>query len=768
MATESASDALNSTGGPAADAARQRARRRRRVLRYLAAVMATVGALVFFAFVTASANSAFFERNYTTLLWTNALLLVALASTVVILAYRLWQRWRARRFGARLMARVALMFALFGLLPGALIYGLSVQFLSRSLESWFNPRVDAALEAGVNLGRSALDMIKAEVSGKARVIARELSEVSPAVQGAMLNRLRDQAQLGEVTLLGANGKVIATAGGGISLLPDVPSAGGFSRLRGMRSLVEIEGDPSGDAQVGGELRVRAIVPVPRSSALTALDAEERYLQVVQPVPPQFAQNAQSVATVYQDYRQLSLARKGLRQIYAITLTMALLLAAFAALVAALLMATRFARPLLVLADGTRAVAEGDYRALPLPRTRDEIAELTQSFNLMTAQLAQARAEVLARGAELERANGYLSSVLANISTAVLVFDARMRLLTANAAAMRVLGDMAAPGSDLDALPAIGRVAADIRSLFDTQGLEPATASTWQHQFDIELGDGATLVLLARGSRLELTAGSGYVLVFDDISEVISAQRTIAWSEVARRLAHEIKNPLTPIQLSAERLAIKLAPKLEHDDAAILQRGTTTIVSQVAALKQMVDEFREYARMPVAKPEALDLNHLVEEVLGLYAGGEHGIVSDLKPDLPRIVGDATQLRQVIHNLLQNAQDAVSARLATGAQTPDAGEASIVVRTGALEYGATDTARVLARSCAVRLEVIDRGTGFSAKLLQRAFEPYVTTKARGTGLGLAIVRKIVEEHGARIDLQNAEGGGAVVGITFLRLA
>jgi len=743
--------------------ARVRARRIRRGLRYLVVALAALAAVLFFVFVSASATGEFFERNYTLLLWLNAGLLVLLLLTVLVLAFRLWQRWRNGRFGARLMARLALLFILIGVLPGVLIYTVSVQFLGRSLESWFNPRVDAALEAGLNLGRSALDAFKSDAAAKARAMALELADATPGMVGTLLIRLREQAQVGEAIVFTANGRLIASAGGGITLVPDVPSGATLARLRVTRFVVQIEGDASGDPNAGGALRVRAIVLIPRSAASLDLDAEQRYLQIVQTMSPQFAQNAQSVEAVYQDYQKLSLAREGLRKIYAITLTMTLLLAAFAAMVAALIMATRFARPLLMLAEGTRAVAGGDYRPLPETGTRDEIEALTQSFNAMTSQLGEARAQVLSREAELERANSFLSSVLANISTGVLVFDPQFRLITANAAAGDILGDalLHSSGVSIDDLPAISAIATELRAQFETELRDLA----WQHEFEIDRGDAGSLVLLARGSRLALAAGLGHVIVFDDISDVISAQRAVAWSEVARRVAHEIKNPLTPIQLSAERLEKKLADKLSPEDAAILRRGATTIVAQVAAMKHMVDEFREYARMPPTQLMQLDLNGLVEDVLGLYAGADRGLRVELGSKLPAIEGDASQLRQVIHNLLQNAQDSVAARLQTGEiGLDDLGQPRVIVRTGALEYVAADGTR----HDAVRLEVQDRGTGFNPKLLHRAFEPYVTTKARGTGLGLAIVRKIVEEHGARVELQNVDSGGALVTITFFRLA
>ncbi|CAN5385326.1 sensor histidine kinase EsaS [soil metagenome] len=761
---------------------RARTQRLNRSLRYLAVAFMALAAVLFFVFVTASANSAFGERNYTLLLWLNVALLACLALTVMVLAWRLWQRRRDGKFGARLMIRFAVTFTLVGVLPGTLIWLVSGQYLARSLDSWFNVRIETALDAGLTLGRTALDEQKLDVAGRARSMAGELAGATPGTRGPLLNRLREQAQVAEVLMFTASGRVLASAGSAVQLAPDLPSSAAMGALRVSRSYVAVEGDPiepapsrvaRSDGSDRAGLRVRAVVPVAQSTE-SSLSSEQVYLQLIQPVPPSLAQNAQNVEAVSQDYRQLALARQGLQRIYGVTLTMALLLSMFGAMVVALLLAGRFARPLLALAEGTRAVAGGDYRALPEPKLRDEIGALTESFNAMTAQLADARETVQANETQLQRSNAFLSGVLANISTGVLVLDGRFQLLSANDAAAHILGEPidTARGQALENVPVIGRLALALSARFASE--VAAGRATWQQKFEIERADAGPLVLLMRGSRLVPRAAgngdpgfnatngpqasganiSGYVIAFDDISDVISAQRAIAWAEVARRLAHEIKNPLTPIQLSAERLEHKLASKLSPEDAAMLRKGASTIVAQVSAMKHMVDEFREYARMPAAALVPLDLNALIDEVLALYGGSEARVQAELGEGLPTIPGDATQLRQIIHNLLQNAQDAVAAAKAAAAPgLPSVTDSrpDVIVRTTRLEYG-------------VKLEVQDRGTGFNPKIIARAFEPYVTTKPRGTGLGLAIVRKIAEEHGARVDIHNVEGGGAVVAVTF----
>jgi nitrogen fixation/metabolism regulation signal transduction histidine kinase len=444
------------------------------------------------------------------------------------------------------------------------------------------------------------------------------------------------------------------------------------------------------------------------------------------------------------------------------------------MVSAFLLATDLAEPLLLLAEGTKAVAEGNLSPRPIVATSDELGTLTQSFNTMTMQLADARAAVERNRQALEDAKAYLESVLANMSAGVMVLDEQLRLVTFNASASRILHqDLAVfQGHIFASIDSVAAFSQPIIDAFSNQNAQAAGENVdsvgqyWQQQIEIprhmmgEDGDG-DIALLARGGRLPVGSGSGYVVVFDDISDLISGQRSIAWAEVARRLAHEIKNPLTPIQLSAERLMMKLQPKLDTNDGALLERGTNTIVNQVLAMQQMVDNFRDYAKTPPPQLQPLDLNALIEEILELYPDGKdlRSIQAHLPDDLPRILGDATQLRQVVHNLLQNAQDA------TSESNTSPRSVRIDVTTEAVHYaeaeGSTRTA--------VRLTVADNGSGFDQRMLARAFEPYATSKRRGTGLGLPVVKKIIEEHGGTIELQNRKDGpGAKVLILLRKLA
>ena len=763
-----------------------------RFLRYFLVVGGAVVSILLFLLASASENSAFFDRHYPALLVLNALIAVALLALVALLLTRLYRGRKRREFGSRLMTRLVLLFAVVGILPGTVIYMVSVQFVSRSIESWFDVRVESALESGLTLGRTALDASLADLTAKGRSIALELSEMSESAQVTQLSRLRDQSQMQEATIVTSNGHIVATVGGRLgTLVPDLPTAAMLRQARMSRAFAAIEGgfdssdNPARDNQApaaqeqraqtnaAADLRLRVVVEIPASNADLSLQSETRFLQLLQPVPAHLAANAEALRAAYSEYQERSLARTGLRKIYLVTLTLTLLLAIFGAIAAAFLIAGDLAQPLLVLAEGTKAVAEGNLSPRPIVATSDELGTLTQSFNTMTRQLSEARASAERNRAALSNAKAYLESVLANMSAGVMVLDSQFRLVTCNESVERILlNDFDAHiGKPLSSIEGLEPMANAITKAFSEQRAQ-ATGDApsdlhWQKQIEVprrgaEPGGDSDIALLARGSYLPVAGGTGYIVVFDDITDVISAQRSVAWGEVARRLAHEIKNPLTPIQLSAERLQMKLEPKLEGQDAAVLSKSTTTIVNQVAAMKRMVDDFRDYAKTPPAVLSPLDLNALVEEILHLYVGGDDDrsiIHASLSPALPQVMGDATQLRQVIHNLLQNAQDAVADCATLPGDKP-----RIDVTTEAVHYDDPDGHRT-----AVRLTVADNGPGFSPKILSRAFEPYVTSKPRGTGLGLAMVKKIVDEHGGRIDIKNrSNGGGAKVAILLLKLA
>lgn len=759
----------------------------RRTLRYLLVVGGAIVSILLFLLASASENSDFFDRHYPELLLLNAVIAVALLALVALLLARLYRGYRRREFGSRLMARLVMLFALIGILPGVIIYIVSVQFVSRSIESWFDVRVESALEAGVTLGRTALGASLNDLSAKARSMAHELSEMSEATQVTQLSRLRDQSQMQEATIITSSGQIIVSAGGQIgALVPDLPSAAILRQARMSRGYAAIEDEQppqaamstpdgaqnpeGGQARSSGGLRLRVVVVIPQAGNRLALQSEPRFLQLLQPVPPDLAANAEALRAAYSEYQERSIARTGLRKIYIVTLTLTLLLAIFGAIAASFLIAGDLAEPLLVLAEGTKAVAEGNLSPRPIVASSDELGTLTQSFNIMTRQLSDARVSVERNRAALENAKAYLESVLANMSAGVMVLDGQFKLVSCNESVERILQHDfdSYIGKPLSVIPGLEPFAEAVIAAFSEQSAQSGddgSAVHWQKQLGVprRSGDsepGNEITLLARGSFLPVAGGAGHIVVFDDISDVISAQRSIAWGEVARRLAHEIKNPLTPIQLSAERLQMKLETKLEAGDAAVLAKGTRTIVNQVSAMKRMVDDFRDYAKTPAAAPSPLDLNALIEEILQLYISDvESGVIqSRLERELPPVLGDTTQLRQVIHNLLQNALDAVSD------PSVQHGKPQIEVSTETVHYQNSDGSTRFA----VRLCVTDNGPGFSPKILARACEPYVTSKPRGTGLGLAMVKKIVDEHDGRIDIRNrSSGSGAKVAILLRKL-
>jgi nitrogen fixation/metabolism regulation signal transduction histidine kinase len=739
------------------------------------ALVATTGAGLVLSFVLSlvTRGGGIYERHFAWLFWANAAVAALLLVVIGFAVVRLWLRVRRRKFGSRLLVKLAGILALVGLLPGLVIYTVSYQFVSRSIEAWFDVRVASALDAGLNLGRSTLDTLAGDVAAKTRLAAERLGDPRSVLAALALERLREQIGASEVSIVGASGQVLLTAGGGAALIsPERPSALLLRQARDGGGGYQIEGleDESGAATATAATRsvvpvagarVRALARLP-STDLNLRADEQRYLMASVPIPAALAADALAVQAAYSEYQQRALARDGLRRAYIGTLTLALVLSVFGAVLLAILLGNQLARPLLLLADGVRQVAAGDLTAKPVFASRDELGGLTRSFAEMTQQLADARAQVQRGVAQLEGARTRLQTILDNLTAGVIVFDRDGRIDTVNPGATRILRMPLASwrGQRLADRLELQDFAQAVARRFELLATHPEAGERdhWQEAYELQRDARETQTLLLRGATLPLEYR---LLVFDDITEVVSAQRSLAWAEVARRLAHEIKNPLTPIQLSAERLQHKLHARLQGADQALLERSVATIVSQVQAMQQLVNEFRDYARLPAARLQPLDLNALATEVLALYGQAQDSgrLGAHLAEDLPQILGDPSQLRQVIHNLLQNALDAVADR-------PD-GHVQLTTAAALGDDG---------RLRAVRLTVRDNGPGFAAHVLQRAFEPYVTTKPKGTGLGLAVVKKIADEHRARLALANVRQGtppddqvaGARVSISFSEFA
>ena len=705
------------------------------------------GLVLVFLLSLATNSRGLYEQHYVWLFWVNVVVAGLLLLVIGIAGVRLLLRVRRGKFGSRLLLRLAAVFAMVGVVPGVLIYTVSYQFVSRSIETWFDVKVEGALDAGLSLGRATLDAQVNDLATKTRLAAERLGDTANPVPTLALERLREQLSAQEVTLLGANGQVLLTVGRiTTAFSPERPSTTQLRQVRSARVMSQLEGLDEDSVAASNAARVRALAYMPSNSF--SLGAQDRFLMVTQMLPTSMVTNALSVQAAYREYQQRALARDGLRRMYIGTLTLTLVLAVFGALLLAVTLGNQLARPLLVLAEGVRQVARGDLTRKQVFASRDELSGLTRSFADMTEQLSEARSLVQRSLAQLEAARTNLQTILDNLTAGVIVFDRDGHIDTVNPGATRILRlpVSAYRGRLLSEVPGLQDFAAAVAQRFELHRGSPEAGERdhWQDAFDLQTTaangrENDKITLLVRGASMP---HAGQLMVFDDITEVVSAQRAEAWSEVARRLAHEIKNPLTPIQLSAERLQHKLESKLEGLDQAMLVRSVGTIVNQVQAMKTLVNEFRDYARLPAARPRALDLNALVSEVLTLYATAQESgrLSAELTPGLPTILGDTTQLRQVIHNLVQNALDAVAERP----------EGWVRLRT---EIARTDHGEIRA----VRLQVLDNGPGFSEKVLKRAFEPYVTTKTKGTGLGLAVVKKIADEHGARIRLANLTVGG-----------
>lgn len=724
-------------------------------MRYIVLISIFCGVFLLYLLSNASANTSASGEYYTLLVTLNVIFGATIFILISVQLLGIYKKLRARVVGIRFTLRLLMSFAAMAFVPGLIVYLVSVNFLTQSIESWFNVKVEAALEGGLNLGRTALDIMLLDVREKAENMANSLAFQASDAHFAMLNDLREKSSVQDATLFTAQGRILAVSSGdSTSFLPALPSVTQLrqARVHAVGSIEPIENKG---------LYLRVLVPV----AVQELAGETRILQLLQPVPKSLASTAESVQGVYQDYQKLSYSRAALREVFALTLTLVMLIAMLIAVAIAFVLSRRLSAPLTVLAEGTKAIASGDYNTMLPEHGKDELGVLVKSFNSMTRQLNDATKTTELNRARVEEARGYLATILAHLSSGVIALNGQGQLRTFNQAAIQILGVdlgqyIGAPLNKI--MQEHARVSLFLQKIEEKNQVVDSAKTTPNkpylakanvkelEQTQVELvGQQGKQILTLRGTRLP---DGGYVAVFDDATTMIQAQRDAAWGEVARRLAHEIKNPLTPIQLSAERVAHKLRDKLETSDAQMLNRSIKTIVNQVDAMKQMVNEFSEYARSPAPNLITLDLNALVSEVVSLYENEDikdkkSTIVVSLTEAPTQILGDNTMLRQVLHNLLQNAQDALQSR-------PNP---TILVKTEL-------------QKSTLQLSVQDNGSGFPVEMLPHAFEPYMTTKIHGTGLGLAIVKKIIDEHQGTIRIENLTAPdteqpvGAVIKINF----
>ncbi|MHB8720471.1 MAG: sensor histidine kinase [Steroidobacteraceae bacterium] len=711
------------------------------IRKYGSTVLGAIGVVLWlvalYLLASAAQNSARFER------WMPWILLInisGLLTLVLLLAgklTRLVRDYRRHVPGSRLKGRTVAIFSALAVAPILVVYYFSLQFINRGIDSWFELEVSQGLKDTRELAHAALEVRKGEFLQHTQVVAHTLSASSDIELLGILDRERRDSTALEFTIVGAQAQILATSSDRpMDTLPVPATDEMMLQLRRGRPYVSLDTD-----SVGGYL-IRAAAP------LDARNGGARVLIALYPVPQQLSQLADTVQRSYTQYANLVQLRGPLKSTFVLILTFVVLMSLIAAVYGAFFAAQRLVQPVQDLIFGTRAVAKGNYDTkLPLP-SRDELGFLVTSFNDMTKRLARAREETRRSQQAVEAERAGLAVILARLSTGVVSLEADLTVRTANQAASAILG------VDLEA--AVGRRFDE--SISDTTLFTQFLAALklhlgaedldWRSQVELS-SDSGKRVLMCACTALpnDLGGAPGVVLVFDDITTLLQAQRDAAWGEVARRLAHEIKNPLTPIQLSAERMRRKFLGQMNAQDAQILERATTTIVAQVDAMKQMVNAFSEYARAPDMHFSRFDLNQLITEVAELYRAQESS--ADLKlllaPELPLISADRMRIRQILNNLVTNSLEALEGR--TGA--------CIEIETHVAEEGPKHVA-------SVAIVVTDNGPGFQRDLIGTVFDPYVTSKPKGTGLGLAIVKKIVEEHGGRIEADNRRSGGARVRI------
>jgi len=699
-----------------------------------------------FLLSTTTENSAVFDRLHVWLLLLNVAGAVVLTALIAYNLASLVSQYRRGAAGSRLTARLVSMFTALAVAPVLVVYFFSFQFISRGIDSWFDVRVERAVGTALELSRDALDVRMRELLARTEALGVELRGSSEGALPGRLAGMRERIGATELTVFGPDGRIIATAAAeSAPALPDLPPDDAILQARAGQAHVGL--DPAGDQG----LFVRAIVPL-RSSFGNGYSGQgysgdhPRFIQALFPINARHGALAETVQQEFVRYQQLELLRQPLKYTFILTLSLVLLVSLLTAVWGGFWAARRVVRPIQDLAEGTRAVARGDYDTrLPMP-ARDDVGFLVLSFNEMTARLADARESAKRSQSQVEGERAFLEAVLVRLSSGVIVLDADLRMRTANAAALGILGAELARivGKPFARLRGAGGGARQF-----VEALEPklaAGARDWREEVVIK-GEGAKRILTCSATTLpgglgdEQGHSGGTVLVFDELTALVQAQRDAAWGEVARRLAHEIKNPLTPIQLAAERLRLRLFDKLEPADAEVLARSTHTIVQQVEALQEMVKAFSEYARAPQMEVSRFSLGALVSEVAELYRerpGGARVRVL-LDTALPHLEADSNRVRQMLHNLIKNAQEALEGRK----------DGEVVVTTRLIRERETQLAE---------LTVEDNGPGFDPQILEAAFEPYVTSKPKGTGLGLAIVKKLAEEHGGSLAVTNRPEGGA----------
>jgi len=698
-----------------------------------AAVLSVLLLLSLYILSGATEDSASFNQQYVLLLITILIGLAMLVAMITANVIRLYKRYKDGEPGSILTTRLLVFFVVIAVIPVSVVYYFSVDFLHRGIDSWFDVRIEKALDDSLELSRSTLDSRLRDLLRSTEQLATDVADESEASAVLRLADLRARSGASEMTLFDGN-RIVASSNSKdeIVINPNRPDETIFNDVSFGRNYAGLDTIPG----VGLQIRVVVRVPIIRA------DLGVRSLQALYPVTARQRELADSVQETFSTYNELVYLRSPLKYSFTLTLSLALLLSILSAVWAAFYTARKLVAPITDLAEGTQAVAAGDYsKRLPLP-VNDELGFLVQSFNQMTRRIERARNDEQLSRDKVDEQQAYQACVLSNLSSGVITLDAEQCLQTFNEAASQILSaDLShVQGKSINELASQhARLGRFVEILLE----QMKKHQQWQEEI-VLFGGGGRQMLVCRGvpmTSAQETSGDT-LIVFEDVTTLMQAQRNAAWGEVARRLAHEIKNPLTPIQLSAERLRHKYLDSMDPESAEVLERSTRTIVQQVEAMKAMVNAFSDYARAPQIKLEALNLNALIDEVLDLYRDDESGLRLNvsLDPVMPHVEADAGRLRQLLHNLIKNSIEAMQDTTAE----PEISFRTLCMQESNCRY--------------VELRIDDNGPGWSGDKESELFEPYVTSKQGGTGLGLAIVKKIVEEHGGMVAAEDRPEGGA----------
>ena len=684
---------------------------------------------------SATQESSQLGEMYSLMLFINALGTLILLILLGVNIFSLGRQLKKREAGSKLTTRMVSLFVILALAPATIVFYFSMQFLHRSIDSWFNVEIDRAMDDALELSQAALDQRMRWNLKQSQQIVENIRDKSGALATLELEAMRVAVDASEMTLLSKHGHIIAFSSiNPAEILPHISVDPIWLQLRQELNYVGLDSLPD------GELIIQTVVMVK--------DQEPKYLQVIFPVPVRTADLVDSVEFASIRMQEMNYLRDSLKVSFSLALLLVLLLSLLAAIWVAFISIRGIVAPVRELVKGTQAVAAGHYEKQLMVTTQDDLGFLVESFNQMMNRIAAARDEIRHASLEVENQRAYLETLLASLTSGVISFDAFHKIRTANQAANIIL-HLQVRRFYGKALATLVQERADLAGLVETiEKKLQHEEDVWQQNLPI-FGPNGRQELLCRGTPLYSPEGYliGSVVVFDDITDLIQAQKNAAWGEVARRLAHEIKNPLTPIQLSAERLQHKLSGKLDSKSADILQRSTSTIVQQVEAMKKMVNEFSEYARPAKKKTEIIDLNNLVREVLELYPlPTAIKLKTEFTTQKSLINADPVSMRQVLHNILKNAFEAIG-------------------ESGEIEIKLVSVDKNNAKF--IELALYDSGPGIKSDKIEQIFEPYVTTKPKGTGLGLAIVKKIIEQYGGAIwvDTHYQNGAGFIIQLPAL---